>query len=141
MGGANNKRWYNVIRARLFGRRKVPESASADGAGIERDLDTAIRDGADVQPVSPKVDKPAEVVGVEYVATYYSPPEVPEPPAPTALRGIDDGSSMMYVQTCFWVAGYVEQRSQRGDFTQDQLIEQFGVNVRRCINPEWKADA
>lgn len=56
------------------------------------------------------------------------------------LNGINDATSLMYVQTCFWVAHYVRARAQRGDFSEDQLIEQFGVNVRKCINPEWKPE-
>lgn len=74
-----------------------------------------------------------------------STPEIEQVAGPSVdgpdLRGINDPSSLMYVQTCFWVAHYVRMRASRGDFTEDQLIEQFGVNVRKCIDPEWKPEA
>lgn len=85
----------------------------------------------------PDPPKPAEPIDQN---VNYSPPVGPEDNAPQVLGQISDGTSMMYVQTCFWVASYVRERARRGDFTQDQLIEQFGVNVRRCIDPEWKAN-
>ena len=68
------------------------------------------------------------------------PPPPPEVNEPEVLGVMSDGTSIMYVQTAFWVAAYVQQRARRGDFTEDQLIEQFGVNVRRCINPNWKPE-
>ena len=52
-----------------------------------------------------------------------------------------DGRAVMYVQTVFWVASYVRQRSAKGDVTQEQLIEEFALNVRQSINPEWRPDA
>lgn len=52
-----------------------------------------------------------------------------------------DGRAVMYVQTVFWVASYVRQRSARGDVTQEQLIEEFAMNVRQSIDPEWRPDA
>lgn len=51
-----------------------------------------------------------------------------------------DGRAVMYVQTVFWVASYVRQRSARGDVTQEQLIEEFSMNVRQTIDPEWRPD-
>ncbi len=52
-----------------------------------------------------------------------------------------DGRAVMYVQTVFWVASYVRQRSAKGDVTQEQLIEEFALNVRQSIDPEWRPDA
>ena len=52
-----------------------------------------------------------------------------------------DGRAVMYVQTVFWVASYVRQRSAKGDVTQEQLIEEFAMNVRQSIDPEWRPDA
>jgi len=64
------------------------------------------------------------------------------PPAPprslTIAESSMDGRAVMYVQTVFWVASYVRQRAKKGDVTQEQLIEQFGVNVRSAIDPEWR---
>ena len=52
-----------------------------------------------------------------------------------------DGRAVMYVQTVFWVASYVRQRAVKGDVTQEQLIEEFAMNVRQSIDPEWRPDA
>lgn len=49
-----------------------------------------------------------------------------------------DGPSSTYVQTCFWVASYVKARAARTNYTEEQLIEQFGVHVRNCIDPDWR---
>ena len=87
-----------------------------------------VRPVADEQPPDPKADDMNEPVSQEFAP-------------PPALGQISDGTSIMYIQTCFWVASYAKMRAERGDFSQDQIIEQFGVNVRKCINPEWKADA
>lgn len=52
-----------------------------------------------------------------------------------------DGRAAMYVQTVFWVASYVKQRADKGDVSEEQLIEEFGMNVRQAIDPEWRPDA
>lgn len=66
--------------------------------------------------------------------------EKKSPPVPIAT--VDqpqlDGPSATYVQTCFWVASYVKSRAARTGHTEEQLIEQFGVHVRNCIDPDWR---
>ena len=52
-----------------------------------------------------------------------------------------DGRAVMYVQTVFWVASYVRQRAVMGAVRQEQLIEEFAMNVRQSIDPEWRPDA
>ena len=52
-----------------------------------------------------------------------------------------DGRAVMYVQTVFWVASYVRQRAAKGGVTEEQLIEEFAMNVKQSIDPEWRPDA
>lgn len=138
MGSNNDKRWFHVLRDRILGNRELSGSTGDDDVGvgeeIRRQSDHA-GDGVQDAPPAPQPERPTD----QHVN--YTPPEGPEVAPPRNLGAMSDGTSMMYVQTCFWVANYVRLRAERGDFTEDQLIEQFGVNVRRCINPEWKGQA
>ena len=136
MGSANNKRWYNVIRDKILGRSDVSGSTRDDTDRVGGEDPAAVCSDTEVRAVP--TDQ-REGTATEDVT--YTPPDGPEDNAPEVLGRVSDGTSMMYVQTCFWVASYVRLRAERGDFTQDQLIEQFGVNVRRCIDPEWRADS
>jgi len=140
MGSVYNKRWYDIIRDRILGREDVRDSDVEDDVGVGSEIrragDSA---GHPVPPVSDATPTTgAEAPLDKHVS--YQPPKVAEDNAPQVLGQITDGTSMMYVQTCFWVASYAKMRAERGDFTEDQIIEQFGVNVRRCIDPEWKAN-
>ncbi len=47
----------------------------------------------------------------------------------------------MYVQTVFWMATYVKAQAEKTGLSCDQIIEEFGVNVRRTIDPDWRPDA
>lgn len=136
MGSGSNKRWYDIIRSRILGSRDVSEVDADSGTGESEGAETPVRDNSEVRTIPDPPDPKPEVP--ENTNVTYDPPAAPEQPAPQVLGAISDGTSMMYVQTAFWVAAYVRERARRGDFTEDQLIEQFGVNVRRCINPEWK---
>lgn len=135
MGNGSNKRWLDIIRDRILGPRNVRGSDGQDDCSGGAEVPAADGDNPEVRAI-PEAQKPAEAPAPENVT--YDPPPAPEPPPPQVLGQISDGTSMMYVQTAFWVANYVKARAQRGDFTEDQLIEQFGVNVRRCIDPDWK---
>lgn len=65
-----------------------------------------------------------------------TPPRLP--PSLAVPESSMDGRAVMYVQTVFWVASYVRNRAKQGDVTQEQLIEEFGVNVRNAIDPDWR---
>lgn len=46
--------------------------------------------------------------------------------------------AQMYVNHVIWVAAYTRQRAALGGITEEQIIGQFEMNVRRVMNPEWK---
>lgn len=52
-----------------------------------------------------------------------------------------DARTIMYVQTVFWMATYVKAQAEKTGLSCDQIIEEFGVNVRRTIDPDWRPDA
>ena len=131
MGNGGNKHWYHVLRDKILGRGGLFGGSGEDGSGAEKTLQATVGDCAGV-PAIPDKGK------AENNHVRYTPPQGPEPEPPQVLGAVPDGTAMMYVQTCYWVAEYVRFRAKRGDFTEDQLIEQFGVNVRRCMNPDWK---
>lgn len=140
MGIRSNKRWLHIICDRIL-RREGMSGSDGEDCGIGAELREQARDNSEVRtvPDAPAPNK-TEVTLLD-ANVNYSPRAVPEPAPPEVLGRIDQGTSMMYVQTCFWVSAYVQQRAKMGDFSEDQLIEQFGMNVRRCINPNWKANA
>lgn len=43
-----------------------------------------------------------------------------------------------YVNTVVWVATYIKQRGSIGDVTEEQLMAQFEMNVRKIMDPNWK---
>ncbi len=43
-----------------------------------------------------------------------------------------------YIRVVLHVADYVRRRSDVGDVTAEQVIEQFCVNVRRILDPDFK---
>ncbi len=47
----------------------------------------------------------------------------------------DGPRAQMYVNHCIWMAAYVKQRAALGGITEEQIIGQFEVNVRRLIDP------
>lgn len=136
MGSGNDKRWFHILRDRILGDRELSGSADDDDVGVGEEIRQSDNAGNGVQdvPPAPQAERPTDQ------NVNYQPPAQIEDAPPHHLGAISDGTSMMYVQTAFWVAAYVRERASRGDFTEDQLIEQFGVNVRRCIDPEWKAN-
>lgn len=146
MGSNRNKRWYDAIRSAVLGRDSVRDSDAEVGSGTDEEVrGTPQRDNPSVPANTPAEAAPAEQgttnQNIEHEELTVEVEKVPpEHNAGPDLNGINDATSLMYVQTCFWVAHYVRQRAQRGDFSEDQLIEQFGVNVRKCINPEWKPE-
>ena len=43
-----------------------------------------------------------------------------------------------YVNTVIWVATYIKQRGSIGDVTEEQLMAQFEMNVRKIMDPNWE---
>ncbi len=72
-----------------------------------------------------------------------SPPPPSPPSAPEhETSGPGYGTPpLVYVQILFWMADYVQQRSESTGLSHDQLIEEFGMNLRGTINPDWRPDA
>lgn len=73
------------------------------------------------------------------------PPPPPEDDPPDAAPPADfqpvPPNAATYVQICFWVAEHVRNQAERSQYTENELIEQFGMNVRKILNPEWRANA
>lgn len=145
MGSDNHKRWFHVLRDRILGTGELSEGEDGDDIGVGEEIRRQADSGCDGMQDAPPAQHDELTVETEKLPpdvsdSEYRPPKSPEDVPPQVLGAVSDGTSMMYVQTCFWVAAYVQQRALVGDFTHDQLIEQFGVNVRRCIDPSWKAE-
>ena len=43
-----------------------------------------------------------------------------------------------YVNMVIQMATYVVNRAAMGGITQEQIIAQFELNVRKCMDPDWK---
>lgn len=43
-----------------------------------------------------------------------------------------------YINVVLYVANFVRTRAAQGDVTTDQLIEVFGRNVRKVLDPDFK---
>ena len=43
-----------------------------------------------------------------------------------------------YVNMVVGMATYVVNRAAMGGITEEQIIAQFELNVRKCMNPDWK---
>jgi len=48
------------------------------------------------------------------------------------------GRALEYVRTVIWVAAYTKTRAAMGGITEEQIISQFEMNVRKCMDPNWK---
>ena len=55
-----------------------------------------------------------------------------------SIPEIDGPRAQMYVNHVIWVATYVKMRAAQGGITEEQIIGQFELNVRRIMNPDWK---
>ena len=65
-----------------------------------------------------------------------------KPEAFTALSVPEEPSGQraaLYVNAVVWVANYVKQRGAVGDVSENQIIAQFEMNVRKLMDPNWKA--
>ncbi len=45
-----------------------------------------------------------------------------------------------YVTAIMYLAGYVKDRAEIGDVTEEELIEHIGLNIRRTVNPKFDAE-
>ena len=43
-----------------------------------------------------------------------------------------------YINMVIQMASYVVDRAAMGGITQEQIIAQFELNVRKCMAPDWK---
>lgn len=50
----------------------------------------------------------------------------------------EGGSAYQYVNCAIWFATYVKNRAARGGITEEQIIAQFEMNVRKLMDPNWE---
>lgn len=60
---------------------------------------------------------------------------------PEKVNDGDDLSPKLraYVTAIMYLAGYVKDRAEIGDVTEEELIEHIGLNIRRTVNPKFDA--
>ena len=51
----------------------------------------------------------------------------------------DGPRAHVYISHCVWFASYVRSRAELGGITEEQIIAQFEMNVRKVMNPRWQA--